>query len=104
LECAVVLAVIAVVAVILVVLAGVCVFAIQKMKLDWLRIHAGAGRAISFGIEIGRSDCPPIDRDQQRDERRNLESSHDRPRELEADPEHGSSGPPGAADPDNAAV
>jgi hypothetical protein len=104
LERAVALAVLAVAAVILIVLSGVCVFAIQKMKPDWLRIHAGAGRAISFGIEIGRSDRPPADPYQQRDERRELEAGRDKPRELEAGPEPVGLGPSDAADPDNAAV
>jgi hypothetical protein len=84
LECAVVVAVLAVVAVILIVLSGVCVFAIQKMNPDRLRIHAGAGRAISFGIEIGRSSPPSADQDQPCEERRELEAGRDKPTELEA--------------------
>jgi hypothetical protein len=75
-----VVAVLAVVAVILIVLSGVCVFAIQKMNPDRLRIHAGAGRAISFGIEIGRSSPPSADQDQPR----KLEAGQGKPRELEA--------------------
>ncbi len=95
-------AVLAVVAVVLIVLSGVCVFAIQKMKPDWLRIHAGAGRAVSFGIEIGRSGHPLADPDQLRVERRELEPGHDKLRELEAG--HSSSEPSDAAGQDNAAA
>jgi hypothetical protein len=99
-----VLAVLAVVIVILV-LSGVCVFAIQKMKPDWLRIHAGAGRAISFGIEIGRSGHPSADPGQLRAERRELEAGRGKPSELQAGPEHGSPGPSSAtADQDNTAA
>jgi hypothetical protein len=85
-----------VVAIILAILAGVCVFAIQKIRPGWLRIQAGAGQRFNFSIEMGQGgDRPP------REERRELEAGRDQP-ELEAGPS--SSAPSGAADQDNAAA
>jgi hypothetical protein len=73
-----------------------------KSRTGWLRIQAGIWRLVNFSIEIGQpgvpGDRPP------REERRELEAGHDRPRELEAEREHDSSEPSGAADQDNAAA
>ncbi|MBV9448969.1 MAG: hypothetical protein JO345_24030 [Streptosporangiaceae bacterium] len=63
LERAVVLAALAIVIVILV-LSGFGVYAIHKMKPDWLRVDVRFWRALTFGLEIGRSGVTGKPRDE----------------------------------------
>jgi len=52
-----VLAVLAV-SIVIFALSAFGVYAIHKMKPDWLRVDVGFWRALTFGLEIGRSGVP----------------------------------------------
>jgi len=100
LECAVVLAVLACIVILAVIGLG---FYGLKSRTGWLRIQAGVWRLVTFSIEIGQPGQPG-EPEKSCAEHPELEAGRDRPRELAAGRERGSSGPSGADDQDNAAA
>lgn len=95
LERAVVLAVLACIIILAVIGLG---FYGLKSNTGWLRIQAGLWRLVTFSIEIGQ----PGSAEKPREERREPEAGHDKPRELEAG--RGDSESSSATGQDNAAA